>query len=28
LPTIERVIFVLFSEDKLIEFKEIQEGAN
>ena len=28
LPMIERVIFVLFSEDKLKEFKEIQESAD
>jgi hypothetical protein len=28
LPTIEQVIFVLFSEDKLVEFKEILGGSN
>jgi O-acetyl-ADP-ribose deacetylase (regulator of RNase III) len=28
LPTIEQIIFVLFSEDKLAEFKEILGGSN
>jgi len=28
LPTIEQVIFALFSEDKLVEFKEILGGSN